>query len=215
MSIGYVRALRVLHRAFGHYPASHRAHILIRFLTAPFLRTIDDIPAGARVLEIGSGHGLYGVLITQERAREVIAVDPDLKKSLLPSPSPKIRKVAGYDDCIDGTFDAIVIYDATYRMPLDMRRELFTRVLDRLAPGGLFLWKDMDPGSFKIKWARFQEWLSDTILGISIGEGFIHQSREDATKMLHEIGFTDLEIRAVDRGYLHPHLLYTAKRPAT
>lgn len=215
MSIGYVRALRVLHRAFGHYPASHRAHILIRFLTCPFLRTVDDVPAGARVLEIGSGHGLYGVLITQERAREVIAVDPDLKKSILPTPSPKIRKVAGYDDCIDGTFDAIVIYDATYRMSLDVRRELFARVLDRLRPGGIFLWKDMDPGSFKIKWAQFQEWLSDTILGISIGEGFIHQSREESAAMLRELGFAEVETRAIDSGYLHPHLLYTARRPAT
>jgi cyclopropane fatty-acyl-phospholipid synthase-like methyltransferase len=213
MSIGYVRALRVLHRAFGHYPAGQRLHILIRFLTCPFLRTVDDIPAGARVLEIGSGHGLFGVLITQERASEVIAVDPDLKKSVLPTPSSKIRKIAGYDDCIDGTFDAIVIYDATYRMPVDVRRELFVRVLHRLEPGGLFLWKDMDPGSLKIKWARFQEWLSDTVLGISIGEGFIHQTREESAAMLREIGFTDLETRAIDRGYLHPHLLYTARRP--
>jgi len=214
MSIGYVRALRLLHRAFGHYPASHRAHILIRFLTCPFLRTIDDVPAGSRVLEIGSGHGLYAFLIAQERAREVIAVDPDAKKSILPSPSPKIRKIAGYDDCVAGTFDTIVIYDATYRMPIDVRRELFARVFARLRPGGTFLWKDMDPAHpFKMKWARFQEWLSDSFLGISIGSGFIHQTRADAAAMLLELGFTAIEARAIDRGYVHPHLLYTAKRP--
>lgn len=213
MSIGLVRALRVLHRAFGHYPPGHRLHILIRFFTCPFLRTVDVIPSGARVLEIGAGHSLYGVLIAQERAREVIAVDPDLKKSLLPSPSPKIRKIAGYDDCIAGTFDAIVIYDATYRMPLDVQRALYAHVFERLKPGGLFVWKDMDPGHpFKMKWARFQEWLSDRFLGISIGEGFVHQSRSDAIAMLTAIGFVDIEARAIDGGYLHPHLLYTAKR---
>jgi cyclopropane fatty-acyl-phospholipid synthase-like methyltransferase len=214
MSIGYVRALRILHRAFGHYPASHRLHILIRFLTCPFSRTIDDIPAGARVLEIGSGHGLYAVLIAEERAREVVAVDPDLKKSILPTPSPKIRKIAGYDDCVRGTFDAIVIYDATYRMSLDVRRELFSRVLERLKPGGIFLWKDMDPEhAAKIRWARFQEWLSDTLLRISLGSGFVHQTRAESAAMLEGIGFTDVHARAIDRGYLHPHLLYTAKRP--
>ncbi len=214
MSIGFARALRVLHGAFGHYPPGHRLHILIRFLTCPFLRTVDVIPAGARVLEIGAGHSLYGVLITQERAREVIAVDPDVKKSLLPAPSPKIRKIAGYDDCVRGTFDAIVIYDATYRMSLDVRRELFTRVLGRLKPGGLFVWKDMDPGHpFKMKWARFQEWLSDSILGVSLGEGFLHQTRQESAAMLTEIGFTGVEARAIDSGYLHPHLLYTARRP--
>jgi cyclopropane fatty-acyl-phospholipid synthase-like methyltransferase len=216
MSIGYVRALRVLHRAFGHYPASHRIHILIRFLTCPFSRTIDDIPAGARVLEIGSGHGLYAVLIAEERAGEVIAVDPDLKKSILPSPSPKIRKIAGYDDCVRGTFDAIVIYDATYRMPLDVRYALFARVLERLKPGGILLWKDMDPEhSLKIRWARFQEWLSDTLLRISLGSGFVHQTRAESATMLESIGFTDVRARAIDRGYLHPHLLYTARRPAS
>ena len=108
----------------------------------------------------------------------------------------------------------IVIYDATYRMPLDVRRELFARVLDRLKPGGLFVWKDMDPGHpFKMKWARFQEWLSDSILGVSIGEGFLHQTREEVAAMLTASGFADLEARAIDRGYFHPHLIYTAKRP--
>jgi SAM-dependent methyltransferase len=214
MSIGYVRALRILHRAFGHYPASHRLHILVRFLTCPFPRTIDDVPAGARVLEIGSGHGLYAVLIAEERAREVVAVDPDLKKSVLPSPSPKIRKIAGYDDCVRGTFDAIVIYDATYRMSLDVRRQLFARVLERLKPGGIFLWKDMDPeNAAKFRWARFQEWLSDSLLRISLGSGFVHQTRAESAAMLEGIGFTDVNARAIDRGYLHPHLLYTARRP--
>jgi cyclopropane fatty-acyl-phospholipid synthase-like methyltransferase len=216
MSIGYVRALRILHRAFAHYPAHHRLHILIRFLTCPFPRTVEDVPAGARVLEIGSGHGLYSVLIAEERAREVVAVDPDLKKSLLPTPSPKIRKIGGYDDCVTGTFDAIVIYDATYRMSLEVRRALFERVFQRLRPGGVFLWKDMDPAHpFKMKWARFQEWLSDTVLHISLGEGFLHQTREEVAAMLGEIGFTGLEARAIDRGYVHPHLLYTARRPIT
>jgi SAM-dependent methyltransferase len=214
MSIGYVRALRILHRAFRSYPPGHRLHILIRFLTCPFLRTIDDIPQGARVLDIGSGHALYGVLAADERARVVVAVDPDVRKSLLPSPSPKIRKIAGYDDCLRGTFDAAVIFDVAYRMLPAERRVLFARVFTLLEPGGVFLFKDMDPRHrLKMKWARFQERLSDSLLGITLGEGFVEQTREDVLAMLAEIGFTDFAVRAIDGGYLHPHLLYTAKRP--
>jgi 2-polyprenyl-6-hydroxyphenyl methylase/3-demethylubiquinone-9 3-methyltransferase len=214
MSIGTVRALRILHRAFGRYPLRHRLHILIRFFSCPFLRTIDDIPRDARVLEIGSGHGLYARLITEERAREVIAVDPDLRKSLLRSPSPRIRKVAAYDEAVRGEFDAVVIYDATYRMPLDVRRALFARVFDRLLPGGTFVFKDMDGGHrWKMKWARFQEWLSDTFLHISIGEGFIYQSRDEVAAMLGELGFADFRARPIDRGYPHPHIIYTARKP--
>lgn len=215
MSIGYIRAMRILHRAFADYPASHRLHILVRYLTCPFTRTIDDIPMGARVLEIGSGHSLYARLITEERAREVVAVDPDVRKSVLPSPSPRVRKVAGYDDCIRGSFEAAVIYDATYRMSLEVRRAIFERILTRLKPGGVFVFKDMDAGHpWKMKWARFQEWLSDTFLHISIGEGFIYQSRQEVEAMLREIGFTSFKARPVDRGYPHPHIIYTATKPA-
>lgn len=213
MSIGYVRALRILHRAFGRYPAGHRLHMLIRFATCPFPRTIDDVPAGARVLEIGAGHGLYAALLAEERVREVVAVDPDERKSLLPSPSPKVRKVAGYDDCIRGTFDAVVIYDATYRMPLEVRRGVFERAFARLAPGGTFVLKDMDATSLKMKWARFQEWLSDTFLNVSIGSGFFYQTPAELQAMLSEIGFTDFRARAIDRFYPHPHMIFTARRP--
>ncbi|HEX6083652.1 MAG TPA: methyltransferase domain-containing protein [Thermoanaerobaculia bacterium] len=213
MSIG-LRGFRVLHRAFGKYPAGHRLHILIRYLTCPFTRTLEDVPAGARVLEVGSGHAAYGVLI-EDRIKEVIAVEPDLRKSVLPSPSPKIKKVAGFDDCVRGSdFDAAVVYDVTYRMPPEVRNALFARLFTRLRPGGTLVFKDMDNGHrWKMKWARFQEWLSDHFLHISIGEGFIYQSRAEVETMLREIGFTNFKARAIDRGYPHPHIIYTAKKP--
>ena len=214
MSVGYIRALAVLHRSFSRYPAPQRLHILIRFLTAPFLRTLEDVPLGARVLEIGSGHGVFARLAAEERAREVVAVDPDLRKSLLPSPSPKVRKIAGYDACIRGTFDAAVLYDVAYRLPSGVRRALFERVFARLRPGGVFLMKEMDSGRrWKMKWTRFQERLSDRFLGITLGQGFVDQPREEVETMLQEIGFTSFRARRVDRGYPHPHILYTAVKP--
>jgi len=214
MAIGFVQGLRILHRAFRRYPGGHRLHILIRYFTCPFTRTIEDVPAGSRVLEIGSGHSAYGALI-EDRVREVIAVEPDLRKSLLPSPSGKIRKVAGYDDCVRATgFDAAVVYDVTYRMPPEVRRALFERLFTRLRPGGVLVFKDMDNGHrWKMKWARFQEWLSDHLLHISIGEGFVYQSRAEVETMLHGIGFTGFEARAIDRGYPHPHIIYRAVKP--
>lgn len=212
--MGYVRALRVLHHAFGHYPAAHRVHILIRFLTCPFLRTLDEVPVGARVLDIGSGHGLYAYLVTLERAREVIAVDPDLRKNSLPSPSPKVRKVAGFDDCIRGTFDAVAMFDTAYRMSLDVRRAVFARAFERLRSGGTFVVKEMDPSQqLKMKWARFQERISDRFLGITAGEGFTTQTTGELEEMLREIGFVEFRARAIDRGYLHPHMIYTARKP--
>jgi SAM-dependent methyltransferase len=214
MPLGYIKGLRLLHRAFRRYPAGHRLHVLIRYFTCPFTRTVDDVPAGSRVLEIGSGHSAYGVLI-EDRIREVVAVEPDLRKSLLPSPSKKIRKVAGFDDCVRGNdFDAAVVYDVTYRMPVEVRKALFARLFQRLRPGGTLVFKDMDSDHrWKMKWARLQEWLSDHLLHISIGEGFIYQSPADIETMLREIGFTGFEARAIDRGYPHPHMIFTARKP--
>src|SRR5438128_2098375 len=75
----FIRALRVLHRAYRDFPLRDRMHVDIRFLTCPFLPVVNSMPAGARVLEIGAGHGVFGVL-ARSRASRVVAVDPDARK---------------------------------------------------------------------------------------------------------------------------------------
>jgi SAM-dependent methyltransferase len=166
------------------------------------------------MLDIGAGHGTFARLAVEAGARQVIAVEPDLRKSLLPFRHPAIRFVAAFDDAIRGTFDAIAIYDATYRIPLEERDQLYRRVFARLAPGGIFLLKDMDPTArMKMRWARFQEVLSDSLLGISIGEGFIYETPDQIRTRLEAIGFMDFQARRVDRWYPHPHAVFTARKP--
>ncbi len=213
MSIGYVRGLRIVLRGFRGFSAGDRLHALVRYATCPFTRVLAEIPAGARVLEIGSGHGVFALLVAESGAREVIGVDPDQRKSLMPSPSAKVRKIAGYDECIRGSFDVVVICDVMYRLPLDVQRALFERVMDRLRPGGLFVLKEMDSGRrWKMTWARFQEWLSDTFLLTPVTPGFVYESREDVRRLFTEVGFFDLSARAIDSGYPHPHIVYTARK---
>jgi SAM-dependent methyltransferase len=215
--VRYIHALRLLHGVYGNYPAGHRLHTFIRFLTCPFVRTLDVLPPG-RILEIGAGHGIYSYLavlsVTPPASRQLFAVEPDLRKTLLPVHAPGVRWIAGFDDCIRGSFDAIVVYDATYRMPVDYRTALYRRIFERLNPGGTFILKDMDPEKrLKMKWARFQEWLSDSLLGVSLGSGFIYQTKGEVNATLAGIGFVDIRARAIDRRYPHPHLIYTARRP--
>jgi SAM-dependent methyltransferase len=214
MPLGYFRALRLLHRTFRHYPLAQRLHILGRFLTAPFLRTVDVIPAGKRVLDIGSGQGTYPRLIVEERAREVIAVEPDLRKTLIAYKHPKVKFVAGYDDCIRGSFDVIVVYDVIYRLPPEARDALFERIYDRLEPGGLFVLKDLDPSNrLKWTWNRIQETISDAVFHLTIGEGFYIDTREQIAERMTRAGFVDFQWKRVDFGYPHAHIIYTATRP--
>ncbi|HUP44599.1 MAG TPA: class I SAM-dependent methyltransferase [Thermoanaerobaculia bacterium] len=213
MPLGCVRALRLLHQTFRHHPPGQRIHILGRFLTAPFLRTLDVIPPGSRVLDIGSGHGTYPRLIVEERAGRVIAVEPDLRKTLIAFRHPKIRFVCGFDDCIRGTFDVIVIYDVIYRMPPEERDALFRRVYERLTPGGLFVLKDLDPSHrLKWQWNRMQETVMDRFFGLTIGEGFYIDTREQIGERMRRTGFTAFEWQRVDAWYPHAHIVYTARR---
>ena len=213
MSLGYVRALGLLHRTFRNHPWGQRVHILGRFLTAPFMRTLEVIPEGSRVLDIGSGHGTYPRLIVEERAREVIAVEPDIRKMLTAFKHPRVRFVCGFDDCIRGQFDVIVIYDVIYRLPPAERDRLFKRVYDRVKPGGLFILKDLDPSNrLKWTWNRIQESISDRFFGLTIGEGFFIDTREQIGERMARAGFVDFEWKRVDFGYPHAHVIYTAKK---
>lgn len=215
MPIGYVHALRLLHQTFHKHPRTQRLHILGRFLTAPFLRTLDVIPKGARVLDIGSGQGTYPRLIVEERAAEVVAVEPDLRKTLIGFKHPKVRWVAGFDDCIRGTFDVIVIYDVIYRLDAASREALFARCFERIKPGGLFILKDLDPSNrLKHTWNRIQETISDAVFQLTIGEGFYIDTREEVAARMKRAGFVDFKSERVDRFYPHAHIIYTARRPA-
>jgi SAM-dependent methyltransferase len=215
MPIGYFRALRILHKSFAHYPAEARAHMLVRFFTCPFLRTLDLVPQKGRLLDIGAGHGLFPRLAIEEKELTVYAVEPDLRKTFLPFRDRRVKFIAGFDSCVRGSFDTVTIYDATYRIPLDERDALYRRAFERLKPGGLFILKDMNADrKVKMKWARFQEFVSDRLLGISIGEGFIYESPAAIRARLEAIGFVDFRARDIDFGYPHPHAVFTARKPA-
>lgn len=214
MSIGYLQALGILRSTFRHLPLNAQIHILVRFLSCPFLRTLHVVPQGGRVLDIGAGHGTFARLAVEQGARAVVAVEPDLRKSLLPIAASGVRFVAGFDEAIRGTFDVVVIYDATYRIPLDDREQLYRRVFERVRPGGLFVLKDLDPDhQLKMSWARLQEWLSDTFLKISLGGGFIYEGRQSVRNRLARIGFVDFQAEEIDAGYPHSHIIYTARKP--
>lgn len=211
MRPGYVRALALLHRTFSRYPLLDRLHILGRFLSAPLLRTLDAIPDGARVLEVGAGHGLWARLAA-ERA-DVVALEPDIRK--MPRfRHPRLTAVVGTVDCIRGTFDAIAIVDVLYLMNAEARDALLRRCFERLRPGGVLLVKGIDPSRrAKRAWDRLQETIAYRVLHLSRGEGvFEHDARDEMIARMQRAGFANVQCRAIDRWYPHAHIACTAKR---
>jgi SAM-dependent methyltransferase len=212
MSTGYVQALSLLHHTFKQLPATKRAHILGRFLTCPFLRVLPELPPG-RVLDIGAGDGLFARLATEDPEREVIALEPDLRKTLSAIRRERVRWVAGYLPSVRGSFAAVMMFDVLYRIPLEARDELLGAARDRLAPGGLLLIKELDPsGGWKARWNRMQETISDRFLKLTLGDAFAYESREELEERLRRLGFSDVRSRPIDDWYPHAHILFSARR---
>lgn len=204
-------AFRLVRRTYAGAPASARFHVLGRFLSCPFLRVIDFIPPGARLLDLGAGHGIFAHLALAAGAREVVAVEPDTRKVFDACPSPGLRVVNGYHEAVRGSFDAVAVFDVLYRLPRPEWDPLLAWIRGRLAPGGVFLLKEIDPGHrAKALWNRTQERLVD-FAGLTLGEAHSYESREQIRERLLRAGFEGFEAVEIGAGYPHAHILYTTR----
>jgi len=193
----------------------------MRFLTCPFLRVLRYVPPGARVLDVGAGHGVFSVLAA-DRGAHVVAVEPDVRKApwsgyevtRLRGSQNRVTSqlrnhfVAGYDDAVRGTFDVVAINDVLYKLPFDAWDALLTRALARLPPGGILLVKEHDPTArIKNRWNRWQESLA-TKLRLTLGTSFSYETPSAFIARLKRLGFREVEAKRIDAGYPHAHVLY-------
>ena len=205
--VGSIRALIVLHRAYAKFPARARVHALVRFLTCPFLRVVRHVPAGATLLDVGAGHGVFSVLAHASGARRAVAVEPDLRKVRALA---GVDVVAGYDDCVRGAFDVVAVVDVLYKIPIDEWDTMLARLRERVKPGGLLIVKEHDPTArIKHGWNRLQERLASA-LHLTLGESFSYEPPAAFVERLRRHGLDPLPPRRIDFGYPHPHVLYLA-----
>ena len=205
--------MSLIRRTYKAAPSATRFHVLGRFLTCPFLRVLDRLPPGppgARVLDIGAGHGIFAHLALAGGARSVVAVEPDRRKIFFMDPRPGLHVVGGYDSAVAGVFDAVTLFDVLYRFPTEEWDGFFRSVRARLAPGGVFLIKELDPENrVKQLWNRTQERISDRF-GLTLGEAWSYETRGQIRARLLAAGFAGFEAVEIDAGYPHAHILYVA-----
>ncbi len=205
----FIRALIVLHRTYGSFPLRTRLHALLRFLSCPFLRVVAEVPRGARVLDIGAGHGVFARLARDAGATRVIAVEPDARKV---RPIAGVAFVVGFDDAVGGRHDVISIVDVLYKIPVADWDPLLDRAAARLVPGGLLLVKEQDPTArLKNFWNRVQEWFASK-LHVTLGESFSYEAPDVFVARLQRHGFTNVRAQRIDACYPHPHVLFLAER---
>lgn len=211
---GYVQSLALVRRTYRTAPAATRLHVLGRFLSCPFLRVLEHLPPGARLLDLGAGHGIFAHLALAAGARAAVtavAVEPDSRKVFHGSPLLGLRWVNGYHDAVRGHFGAVTIFDVLYRLPSSDWDPLLAWARQRLVPGGVFLLKEIDPGHrAKALWNRAQERGAD-LLGLTLGEAFSYETREEIRARLLRAGFAEVEAVEIGRGYPHAHILYIGR----
>ena len=204
------QALSLVRGLYGSAPPPTRLHVLGRLLSCPFLRVLKHLPPASRVLDVGAGHGIFAHLALEMGAREVVGVEPDLRKIFLIPRRPGLKVVGSFHSGVRGTFDAVTLFDVLYRFPLEEWDAFFRWARERLAPGGVLMIKDLDPEHrLKAFWNRAQERVSDRI-GLTLGEAFSYEPRSRVRDRLLRAGFAGVEAVEVGAGYPHAHILYIA-----
>ena len=214
--LGRYAALNAIRRAFSGRSRATRFHVLGRFLSCPYLRTLRHVEAGFHVLDVGAGHGILAVLAVESGAASITNIEPDLRKTLTSFQHPRVRVVAGLIDAIAGQYDLATLYDVLYRVPIDDRDRLLEAIHRRLRPGGLLLVKEMDPDQpLKSAWNRTQEWISDHFLGLTMGSGFYYEPPSQVLARLARCGFERAAMEDIGSFYPHAHVAYTAHAPSS
>lgn len=216
-------------------PLTVRAHVHVRWWSAPFAQVAAALPPSGRILEIGCGHGLFAAYAAlSEPGRTLVGVDIDADK-ITQAQAAASRASAGWPAEAHGAgqsrsgprltfevaesgavppgpWDAVAIVDMLYLLPAIEQRRLLAEAVAELAPGGLLVVKEMGTGPrWKYRWNTWQETLSVRVLGITAGSSFDFVAPAVMAGWLHDLGLTTTTQR-LDRGRLHPHHLLVGKR---
>lgn len=208
---------------FAGAPPSVRAHVHVRWWTAPFEPVAAALPSSGRILEIGCGHGLFAAYAAlSEPGRTVVGVDIDPEKIRHARAAAAGAAAGGrLSFTVDasgavppGPWDAVAFVDMLYLLPAVEQRRLLAEAVAALAPGGRLVIKEMGTRPrWKVRWNTWQETVSVKVVGITAGSSFDFVAPDVMAGWLHELGLTT-SARRLDRGRIHPHHLLIAHNPA-
>ncbi|WP_138935630.1 class I SAM-dependent methyltransferase [Roseovarius arcticus] len=124
-----------------------------RPMICPYHILVDQVPTGARVLDVGCGAGLFlGTLAATNRIGGGLGFDssaPAIEMgNSMTGELPQANDVSF--ECLDatrpwpeGAFDLISLIDVMHHVPPAAQRGVFAKAAARTAPGKWFLYKDM------------------------------------------------------------------------
>lgn len=196
-----------------------RLHLLIRYLTCPFLRLESLLPKEGKIVGIGCGHGLFtNMMALTSDKRTLVGIDIDVKKIELAKQTVKENrrvsfKVADFLQFDEGNLDCIAIIDVLYLIPYKKQEMILRKSYDLLRPGGVLLIKTMDKRP-RIKYAInvLQEYISVKLTRITRGDGLFFRKAIEFRSLLAGIGF-EAQIIPIHKRYTHPHCCILCRKP--
>lgn len=210
-------------KPFAALSISERLFVAGRMRSAPLHQVAERAPPG-RVVEVGCGHGALVALLAMRPDRRVLGIDPDPRKiawakasvGALENVELRVATVDALEPGLAGSFDAAVIADVLYLLPVDAWEPFLAAAMSLLRPGGWLLLKDAEAdGSWRYLKCVAQEWLMVRLLRRTRSSGGLQfRPRAFTERLLLRLGFEDLRTTSLARGYTTPHLLFEARRPA-
>lgn len=207
---------------FSPLPPGERFHVHARAFSAPLEAVAAHVPPGGMVADVGCGHGLLSALLALgDSRRTVYGVDPDPRKiewarqgpGRLPNVKAEVGTVESLAERMPGQFDAVVVCDVLYLLPVERWPGFLREARRLLRPGGRLLLKEAEGDR---SWKHFkclaQEVVMVKLLGrTKAGGALVLQPREAVEALLREAGFSPRETVALGQGYSTPHILYVAE----
>lgn len=203
---------------------SARAHVALRWATAPFGPVADAVGDRARVLDWGCGHGVGALhLAARSIDRTVVGTDIDGAKLAIAGRAAAASPAAGRvsfeqvppEALPEGRWDAVVIDDVLYLLEPEAQARVIRAAAGALEPDGVVVAKVMGRAPRWKAWLnRRQERLAVEVARITASAGGVHGDVEptEVAAWLAAAGL-EVEVRAADRGYHVPHVLVIGHRP--
>ena len=207
---------------FDRLPLKERLFVRGRLATAP-LEQLEARAQGARLLDVGCGHGvLVALLAVGFPGRHVLGIDPDERKidwarasvGLLPNVELRASSIEALAAERPGEFDTVLVADVLYLLAATEWQTFLRAAYALLRPNGRLVLKEAeDDGSWRVKKALLQEQLMVRLLRRTHSSGAVgFASRAVLEAAVREAGFEIEETVPLARGYSTPHLLIVARR---
>lgn len=154
----------IAQRTFRSGSAGMRAMQQLRPYICPFEVVLQQIPQGARTLDIGCGGGLLGALVcaTRSPARFVgfdssaaaIAVAKENAANTAGSVRPEFHRLDVGAPWPSGPFDVVTMVDVLHHIPPGVQQGAIQAAVAAVQPGGRFIYKDISPRGLVRPWAN-------------------------------------------------------------